>query len=135
VPHIPDSQWAVLEALWERGPATVRQLTEALYPKKAPSDYATVHTLLARLEASGHVTRERGGPAQVFRAARGRDAVVAEVVGEQMEALADRIGGGSLQPLLTNLIRGGRLTAEQLRELRDLVDSLDAKPRRKKDPK
>jgi predicted transcriptional regulator len=127
--HIPDSQWAVLQLLWERGPATVRQLTDVLYPGKAPSDYATVHKLLERLEVNGYVARERGGGAQVFRAARDRDAVG----GEQLEALVERIGGGSLQPLLTNLIRGGRLTAEELRELRDLVDSLDKRPRRKKE--
>ena len=73
--------------------------------------------------------RERGGAAQVFRAARERDVVV----GEQFESLVQRLGSSSLQPLLTNLIREGRLTAEELRELRDLVDSLAPKPRRKKD--
>jgi len=127
--HIPDSQWAVLELLWQRGPATVRQLTEALYPDQTASDYATVHKLLERLEAGGYAVRERGGAAQVFRAARERDVVV----GEQFESLVQRLGSSSLQPLLTNLIREGRLTAEELRELRDLVDSLAPKPRRKKD--
>jgi predicted transcriptional regulator len=125
--NIPDSEWAVLELLWQRGAATARQLTEALYPRQTPSDQATVYKLLERLEDKGHVTRDRGGPAHQFRAAVDRDTLV----GRQLEALLDRTGG-SLQPLLTNLIRGGRLTAEQLRELRDLVDSLGQAPRPKK---
>ena len=128
--NIPDSEWAVLELLWERGPSTARQITEALYPRQTPSDQATVYKLLERLEDKALVTRDRSGPAQQFQAAVARDTLV----GQQMEALLDRTGG-SLQPLLTNLIRGGRLTPEQLRELRDLVDSFEQTPRRKKGKK
>jgi BlaI family transcriptional regulator, penicillinase repressor len=121
--------WAVLQLLWERGPSTIRQLTEVLYPKQAASDHATVHRLLERLEQKGYVTRERGGAVQVFQAVRDREAVV----GEQLEALVER-AGGSLQPLLTSLIRGGRLTAAELRELRDLVNTLNVRNRRKQGP-
>jgi predicted transcriptional regulator len=127
VANVPDSEWAVLELLWQRGAATARKITEALYPRQTPSDQATVYKLLERLEDKGLITRERGGSAHQFRAAADRDTLV----GQQLEALLDRTGG-SLQPLLTNLIRGGRLTPEQLRELRDLVDRLGQEPRRKK---
>jgi predicted transcriptional regulator len=127
--HVTEAEWPVLELLWDRGPATVRQLTDVLYPKGGPSEYATVHKFLERLEAKELVSRDRTGGVQVFQATVGRD----ELIGQQLEALVEKLCGGSLQPLLTNLIRVKRLTPAELRELLDLVDSLDPKSRRKKD--
>ena len=127
-PHITDAEWAVLELLWDKDQLSVRQLMDVLYPKGGASEYATVHKLLERLEAKKYVERERAGGVYLFHATVPRD----EVVGRQLEALVDKMCGGSLQPLLTNLIRVKRLTAQELRDLLALVDSLDRKDKKKK---
>ena len=101
---------------------TVRQLADVLYAKGGPSEYATVHKLLERLETKGYVRRGREGGANVVRAAVGRD----EAVGRQLEALAAKTSGGSLRALLTNLVQAKRVTAEELRGLLDLIEQLDA---------
>jgi predicted transcriptional regulator len=126
-PTITDAEWAVLEQLWERGPATVRQLADVLYPKGGPSEYATVHKLLERLELKGIVARERSAGLYQFQAALGRD----EAIGRQLEALAEKLSGGSLQPLLSNLVRTKRVSAEELRELLNLVEVREPKPKKK----
>jgi BlaI family transcriptional regulator, penicillinase repressor len=130
LPTITDAEWSVLQLLWERGPATVRQLTDVLYPDGGASEYATVHKLLERLETKGYVRRDRGGGTYVFAAAHRRD----EVVGQQLEVLIEKLCGGSLQPLLSNLVRSRRLTAEELRDLLALVDQPEppAKPKKKR---
>lgn len=128
VPNITEAEWAVLQRLWDHGPASVRQLTDALYPRGGASEYATVHKLLERLEAKGCVARKREDGVFVFAAAVDRDAVL----GQQLDALVEKMCGGSLQPLLSNLIRGRRLTADELKELLSLVESLDAKSSSKK---
>src|SRR5262249_4755042 len=127
-PTITDAEWAVLEQLWDRQPATVRQLADVLYPRGGPSEYATVHKLLERLEAKGVVVRERGVAAYEFRPALGRD----EAIGRQLEALAEKLSGGSLQPLLSNLVRTKRVSAEELRELLKLVESTEPTTKKKK---
>jgi predicted transcriptional regulator len=127
--NITEAEWAVLQQLWERGPATVRQLTDVLYPKGGASEYATVHKLLERLEAKGCVRAERGSSPIRFAAAVGRD----DLIGRQLEDLVEKLCGGSLQPLLSNLIRTRRLTPAELRDLLALVDRLDAPARPKKD--
>jgi predicted transcriptional regulator len=119
LPTITDAEWSVLELLWERGPSTVRQLTDVLYPRGGPSEFATVHRLLERLETKGQVRRERGPGAYLFQAAGGRN----DVVGQQLEVLLDKLCGGSVQPLLSNLIRSRRLTADELRDLLALVNN------------
>jgi BlaI family penicillinase repressor len=129
LPNVTDAEWAVLQQLWDNGPATVRQLTDVLYPKGGASEYATVHKLLERLEAKGFVTRDRASGVFVFHPAIQRD----EVIGQQLEALVDKMCGGSLQPLLTKLVRVKRLKPEELRELLALVDRLDSRSKPKKD--
>jgi predicted transcriptional regulator len=128
LPNITDAEWAVLELIWERKEASVRQLTEVLYPKGGASEYATVHKLLERLEGKGYVSRKKSSGVYLFQATVGRD----DVIGRQLEALVDKMHGGSLQPLLTNLIRVKRLTARELRELLALVEQLDQKGKGKK---
>jgi predicted transcriptional regulator len=124
-----EAEWSVLELLWEKGSASVRQLVDVLYPKGGPSEYATVHKLLERLEGKGYVRRERQGGVYLFQAAVNRD----EVIGRQLETLVEKMCGGSLQPLLSNLVRVKGLTPDELRELLKLVDDLDAKAKRKKE--
>jgi BlaI family transcriptional regulator, penicillinase repressor len=126
--NITEAEWAVLEVLWDKGPATVRQLTDVLYPKGGPSEYATVHKLLERLDGKDCVRRKRQEGSFVFEASRSRD----ELFGEQFEALLGKMKGGSLQPLLSTLVRNRRVTADELRELLALVEQLDAKRKKKR---
>jgi predicted transcriptional regulator len=127
-PNIPEAEWAVLQLLWEHGPSTVRQLLDVLYPGGGPSEYATVHKLLERLQAKGLVRRERGDGGYVFEAALPRD----EVVGQQFEALVEKLCNGSLQTLLTNLVKVKRLSADELRELLALVEETETPTDRRK---
>src|SRR5262249_1123232 len=131
--RVPDAELAVLQALWERGPATVRQLSDAVYPGGGATEYGTVHKLLERLEAKGCVRRRGRGRESLFHAAVGRD----ELIGRELEALVDKMCGGSLQPLLSHLVRARGLTPEELRELLALVEELggEAKPDRRRPKK
>src|SRR5262249_34723305 len=118
---LPDAELSVLQTLWERGPSTIRQLTDALYPSGTEAHYATVQKLLERLEAKGCVSRDRSSWAHVFKAIMDRD----ELIGRRLQAVAEKLCGGSLTPLLTNLVRSKRLTPRERREIRKLMDELD----------
>src|SRR6266849_3342261 len=118
---LPDAELAVLNELWDRGPATIRLLTDSLYPQGTGAHYATVQKLLERLEAKGCVARDRSALAHVFRAVIDRD----ELIGRRLQAVAEKLCGGSLTPLLTNLVRSTRLTPKERREVRRLMDELD----------
>jgi predicted transcriptional regulator len=115
---VTDAELAVLELLWERGPSTIRQLTDRLYPGGGPSHYATVQKLLDRLEGKRCVRRRRGARASVFDASVDRSKLVAR----GLRRTADRLCGGALAPLLTQLVEAAELSREELSELRDLVD-------------
>jgi predicted transcriptional regulator len=120
---ITDTELAVLQVLWQEGPATIRRITDALYPGGGQAHYATVQKLLERLEGKGCVRRERAPAAHTFAAAIDRG----ELIGRRLRAVADKLCGGSLAPLLTHLVRARRLTAKERQELRALIDELDQK--------
>jgi predicted transcriptional regulator len=126
LPHVTDAELAVLQLLWERGPSAIRQVADALYPGGGPSEYATAHRLLERLEGKDYVRRQRAEGVYLFRAVLDREAVL----GQQLETLVERMCGGSLQPLLSTLVKSQRLTAEELRELLDLVEK-ESRPKKR----
>jgi BlaI family penicillinase repressor len=123
---ITDAELGVLEVLWDRGPATIRQLTDALYPRGGVAQYATVQKLLERLEAKGCVRRDRGAAVHVFAAGLGRD----ELIGRRLRAVAEKLCDGSLTSLLTHLVTTTRLNARERQELRELIDELDKPPKK-----
>ena len=127
--NVTDAELAVLQALWERGEATIRQLTDALYPGGRASDYATVQKLLERLEGKGCVHRQRANGAQFFRAAIDRE----ELIGRWLRVVAEKLCPGSRLPLLPPLIRGRALAARERQALRALIEELDREGRPRKD--
>ena len=118
---VTDAELAVLQALWDGGPQTIRRLAEEVYGRGEISAYATVQKLLERLEGKGFVARDRTGSVHLFRAAVDRD----ELIRRRLRAVADTLCGGSLTPLLTNLVQGERLSPREREELRALIDDLD----------
>ena len=126
---VTDAELAVLQVLWDRGPATRRQITDILYPGGGPSHYTTVQKLLERLEAKGFVRKDRGEAALTFTATVGRE----ELISRRLLDVAEKLCGGSLTPLLINLVRARPLSARELRELQDLIEDLSRQTRRKGD--
>jgi BlaI family penicillinase repressor len=118
VPDVTDAELGVLQALWDDGPATIRQLTDRLYPGGSTAHYATVQKLLERLEAKGCISRDRSAMTHKFAAKVGRDIYI----GGQLRAMAERLCGGSLTPLLTHLVKTESLSATDRKELRKLLD-------------
>lgn len=119
--EVTDAELAVLGVLWERETATIREITEVLYPRGSTSHYATVQKLLERLEAKGCVKRNRTRVPHEFRAAVDRE----ELIGRELRALAEKLGEGSLTPVLTHLVRMRSLSSEERRSLRHLLDELE----------
>jgi BlaI family penicillinase repressor len=126
---VTDAELAVLDALWDRGPSTRRQLTDVLYPGKGPSHYTTVQKLLERLEAKGFVAKSQAGGALTFRPAMSRE----DLISRRLLDVAEKLCGGSLTPLLMNLVRAKPLTRDELRELADLIQELGGRAKRKGD--
>jgi BlaI family transcriptional regulator, penicillinase repressor len=124
---ITDAELAVLQVLWDEGPSPIRRITETLYPAGTTAQYATVQKLLERLELKDCVARDRRAPVHFFSATLHRDALV----GRRLQAVAEKLCGGSWTPLLTHLVQTERLSEQDRQMLRQLIDDAPA-PRKER---
>ncbi len=124
---ITETELAILDVLWTKGTATIRDITDALYTRRTTGEYATVQKLLERLEAKGCVKRDRSSFAHVFKARINRD----KVIGEELENLAKKLCNGSLTPLLMHLAEAGRLSPDDYKTLRRMIEEAPLTPKRK----
>jgi len=109
----------ILRLVWQLDAATVQQIHEAL-PAHRKVGYKTVQTLLRRLEEKGYLTHKLEGKAHVFCPAVKREAVVKRTVLDFL----DRLFGGDPRPLMQFLAEDGRIDAEDIEELKKLIDKL-----------
>jgi BlaI family penicillinase repressor len=128
---VTDAELAVLQVLWERGASTRRQIADVLYPDAAPAHITTVQKLLERLEGKHCVVRSSDAGPITFTASLDRE----QLISRRLLDVADKLCGGSLTPLLMNLVRAKPLTPRQLRELQDLLAELNEKRRPRDKPR
>jgi BlaI family penicillinase repressor len=119
----------IMEALWNLGRASVREIQETLPPSARPA-YTTVQTIVYRLEEKGAVRRAKKiGNAHVFEPLVTRKAAHHRLVNELLEFF-----GGSARPLMAHLAETGKLTLEDIREMETLVASQENIAKQKADP-
>ena len=100
-PTIPDSELDVLKVLWDREQATVREALETLRPRRRQWSYATVATLLDRLESKGLVTSDRSELAFVYRPT----ITAQEVRQKRLNSLVDKLYQGEPGLLVLHLLK------------------------------
>lgn len=115
---LANAELAVMELLWDEEPLTARYIRERLYADTKKTQHGTVQRLLQRLEDKGFVERDRNLPVYLFSAAVSRE----EYTSSQLESLAERLTGGSLAPLLTQLIEQKRFSRPEIDRLRRILD-------------
>ena len=119
-PALSKGEMEVARAVWQLGRATVRQAHEAI-PKARKMDFATVQTYLRRLETKGYVASSLDGHARVYVPKVQPTTVIRETV----EDLIERLFGGEALPLMQHLIEDRGIDAEELSQLRQLLDRIE----------
>lgn len=114
---VTDAELAVLKILWQGGPLSAKALTNAIYPDGAESEFASVHSYLQRLERKGLVRRDRSSFVHSFSANVSR----ADIAGQELETLVERLGDKSIAPLIMQLIEQKRFSDGELAEIRRLL--------------
>ena len=117
LPALSPSETEILRLVWQLEKATVQEVCEKL-PAKRKITYATVQTLLRRLEKKGYLKHAVNGKAHVFSAAVKQEHVVKRSVGDFL----DRLFGGDPVPLVQYLAEHGKISANDIEKLKELID-------------
>lgn len=110
--QLTELQQAIVDVLWEAGPATAEQIRERLAPSYELKD-STVRTLLRRLEDRSYLTHTVDGKVFVYRAAIPPRSLAARSVRQ----LIDRFWSGSAEQFLAGMVDEKVLTPAQIRKL------------------
>lgn len=110
-PRLTKLELQIMDTLWTRGEASIREVQEAFPAKKRPA-YTTVQTTVYRLETKGAVKRVRKvGNFHIFAATISRGVAQRRLVDELLALF-----GGSTQPVMAHLIESGKLTLADVKE-------------------
>ena len=115
--HLSNGEWTLMNALWERQPATVAQLVHALAPETGWSKH-TVMTMLSRLEQKGAVSCTQGERAREYSALLARDKAAAR----ETDSFLSKVYGGSLGLMMSAMVEGRALTREDIDELSAILE-------------
>lgn len=117
LPALSPSETEILRLVWQIEKATVQDVCDKL-PATRKIAYATVQTLLRRLEGKGYLRHDIRGKAHVFLPAVKREHVLKRSVGDFL----DRLFGGDPIPLVQYLAEHGKISADDIERLKKLAD-------------
>jgi len=110
-PKLTNLELRIMEALWTRGSASIREIQED-FPEDDRPAYTTIQTMVYRLESKKAVRRvKKVGNFHIFEAAISRDAAQRKLIDELLAVF-----GGRTQPVMAHLIETGKLTLADVKE-------------------
>lgn len=124
-PTLTKSEQAILEVLWERGEASVREVADEL-SKQKPVAYTTVLTMFNILGKKSFVSHRQEGRAFIYRAAITRE----EARQQALDHLLSQFFEGSPNLLAQHLLQDHDIGREEIRALRNKVNDARARGRK-----
>ena len=118
------SELEILQIIWQRGPSTVREVYRTLARARAIG-YSTVLKFMQIMTEKGSLVRDERVRPQVYRAAQPRHQTQRGIVRD----VIDRAFGGSSASLIVQALSDRRSTADERRQIRQLLDRLDENKR------
>ena len=114
--RLGDLQLQIMQVLWARGEARVADIHEAL-PGGAKLAYTTVATMLRKMEARGLVQHRAEGRTFIYQAVVAED----QVSRGMAEHVLDRLFGGSVEAMVSNLLTTREVSRDELGRIGRLI--------------
>jgi predicted transcriptional regulator len=121
-PKLSKLELQIMEALWIRGKASIREIQES-FPEKDRPAYTTIQTMVYRLEVKKAVHRvKKVANFHIFEAAVSRDSAQRRLIDDLLALF-----GGRTQPVMARLIESGKLTLADVKEAEKTLRKLERK--------
>ena len=126
LPRLSKQELIVMEALWTKGPCSIREVHENFPARKRPT-YSTVQTMVYRLEAKKALRRvKKISNAFIFEATVSREAAERKLIDDLLGLF-----GGRIRPVIAHLIESGSFTREDIREAEKILGEHERKDQAK----
>jgi len=117
--RLTESEWNVLEVLWDGGCMALGEITKALEPMHGWTKN-TVHTYLTRMEHKGLVTIEKN-QAKPYSAAVSRE----ECAKEEREELLSKVYRGATGDLIAAFLKESSISRKEVEKLKKMLEDME----------
>ena len=114
---LTDGELKIMEVIWQLESASVKQVTGELQ-KKEPATYKTVQTMLRILEDKGYLEHSESGRTYIYKPLVGKGKARRAALNQLLASFFD----GSPQTLMVNLIEDDALDADEIDQIKDLIN-------------
>lgn len=121
-PRLGKVQLQIMQVIWRHGKVTARQITEEL-GKTDNIAHSTVQTLLRKMEVKGAITHELDDRTFVFTALYQQN----NVKDTAIQDILQRVFGGSVYGLVSQLLKRETIPPDEMRRLRELIKNAEDK--------
>src|SRR5262245_28948322 len=122
LPKLSRLELQIMEALWNLGRCSIREIQEA-FPEKDRPAYTTIQTTVYRLESKKAIRRvKKISNAHIFEAVVSRTAAHGRLIDDLLSLFGDRT-----EPMMSHLIESGKLTLDEVEEARKTLRRLSKK--------
>lgn len=123
-PKISDSEWEVMEVLWKKSPLTSSEIIEILkqYISWNPK---TIHTLISRLVKKDAIEVKKDAPFYLYYPKVSQE----ECRKIETRSFIKKVYNGSIHLLISNFIKNEKLSDEEIKELKQILDKKNSRRR------
>jgi BlaI family transcriptional regulator, penicillinase repressor len=119
---LTDAEWTLMNSLWQKHPATVREIADSL-PKTRDWAYTTIKTMLDRLVEKGALSESKKGITSVYSPLVTKRTARAFA----LKTLANHTFDGTFGPLVHFLIEDKKLSPREKKQLIEALNKEDKK--------
>ena len=114
-----ESELEILQVLWEKGTASVREVHEELLKNKE-AGYTTTLKLMQIMHEKGIVKRDDSIKTHIYQAALSKERTQKHLLGKMIDTLFS----GSPTQLVIQALGNHKASADELEEIQQLIDNL-----------
>ena len=120
LPKPTDSELAILQELWKRGPSTVKVIHEALSATR-DIGYTTALKLMQIMHEKGLLTREREGKTHIYQPAVSQE----KIQNQLLNKLVDTAFQGSAMKLIMQALGNQNTSTDELTQIKSFIEKLE----------
>lgn len=117
---LSENEWYIMQVLWEKSSASLRELCDALSESKGWTKHA-ISSFLKRMIEKGAISVDESGKVKNYIAVWNKD----ETILEETQSIMERVYRGDLLLLVSNAVKEQKLTKEEIEELKSMLDSME----------
>ena len=116
---LSENEWYIMQVLWEKSSASLRELCDALSESKGWTKHA-ISSFLKRMIEKGAISVDESGKVKNYIPLWNKD----ETILEETQSIMERVYKGNLLLMVSNAVKEQKLTKEEIDELRSMLDRM-----------